>query len=675
MEGRKDPPKVSQVRKLESFVIKLSEEEISMFLLVLKTIMSQVPAPKDARKSYLKEVEVRLRHNGVDFLAKSRSFPTFGLKLLSQDRNGFPISGFKKQPGKIYPALFSWYWSELDRLSVVSKPTKADVLRAQRVLCVLSFAKMIKTSSVNQIRKSLEDFESRVTSGPTPKSSNLDKGASPTESGIFISQRFGRFDTQRAFNYPSIGKEDSQKYVPDPSLPDTPESYFAQGCPSLQEVVGDFVELDKLPQYVDLDSISTKPSALREEPAFPEWFDTQFWGGIRRAVERQRGVDYKDRLFGLKKPPYGRVHVLTESAGKLRLILPYNTPFVHSTGLFARCRAYLRGIKGDYSENQAAGHRYVQRGTGLRDGEKNISADLSNFSDDISAEALTFGLRSLDLQELESYLFNLPVSLPNGKIITPKKLLMGLKGCFEFSTLLHHYVVRRKGITKYAMCGDDFYFRGNLDTYLDAISQSGWSLNRGKTVVSATAAVFCGEYYWLGHRVSPRVPKVSSFFRNGKLADTTVLFSSTRDTIVSLNQIYNRRSVARVIGPFIRLLRSRWKLCIFPELPAKLRGLGMKPSRPGRGLLKVLKKRAVLRCSLLSIGRLKEEIPRHRWFGIPVELSPSGIQREFPDFPALLKRGAVRLDVPKTRKGRKDVDALDIYDVLEWYYNDVRYEF
>lgn len=656
MEDHNGSTKDYQVRKLGTFVRKLGDEEIKMFLVVLGALMAQVPAPRDARKSYLKEVEVRLRNNGADFLSKSRSFPTYGLKLLGRDRDGFPIVGFKRQSGKIYPALFSWYWSELERLSEVSKPSKGDVLRAQRVLCVLSFAKMIKTSSVGQIKKALTDFEERVKTVP-PKKENRSWTDGDRESG----------DERPDPSQLTTGEGEAGK----------PEEFFSKDCPSLMETLNTDVQLDLLPQYLDLGSLSTKPSALREQPAFPNWFETQFWGGIRRAVERQQGKDPTGPLFGFKDPPYGRVHVLTESAGKLRLIVPYNTPFVHSTGLFARCRALLCSVRGDYCTNQAGGHRFVQAGTCLRDNKLNISADLSNFTDDTSPEALSFGLRSLDLVDLNSLLFKLPISLPNGKLITPSKLLMGLKGCFEFSTLLHHYFVRRGGIQQYAMCGDDFFFRGDLDTYLESIKYSGWSLNRSKTVVSATAAVFCGEMYWFGYEVSPRVPKVSSCFQsNGKPAKASILFSVVRDTIVSLNQIYSRRSVARVIGPFIHLLRKRWKGGIFPELPAKLRGLGMKPSRPGKGLLSYLEKPAILRCSMLSIGNINEDLPRHRWFGIPIELAPGEIQREFPDFPALLRRGAVRLDVPRSPpRVPKDISALDISDVLEWYYNDIRYDF
>lgn len=640
MGEKKVSTTMNQVRKLGSFVRKLGDEEINLFLVVLGALMAQVPAPRDARKSYLKEVEVRLRNNGADFLAKSRAFPTFGLKLLGNDRDGFPIQGFKQQSGKIYPALFAWYWSELERLSKVSKPNKADVLRVRRVLTVLSFAKMIKTSSVSQIRKALEGFEERVV---------MPKPEIPDYSELDIAD-FAR------------------------NLVSAEEKYF-NTCPSLKDALGCDVDLDTYPGYMDLGSVSTKPSALKESPAFPYWFEPQFSWGFQRTIMRMRGEDVDPPLFGFKPPPYGRVHVLTESAGKLRLIVPYNTPFAHSTGLYSRCRALMRETRGDYSENQAAGHRFVNEEMSRGNGLMNVSCDLSNFSDDISQEAIVFGLREIGLYDLESYLFELPISLPNGKVITPRKLLMGLKGCFELSSVLHHHCVRSAGISRYALVGDDLFFRGDINTYLSNLSSYGWKLNRSKTVISKTVAVFCGEMFWFGKRVSPRVPKVSSCFHDGKRRKASELFSVTRSGFLLLNEFYNRRSVATVMSPFVQLLRKSWKGIIYPTFPAKLRGLGAKPYRQGHGLLSALKRPAINRMACLSIGIARDRIPQHRWFGIPVELNPSEIQREFPDFPALLSEGAVSLDIPKPSKGRKkDISALDDLNVLEWYYDDVRLE-
>jgi hypothetical protein len=651
----KEPRSPKQVRKLESLVRKLSDEEIKTFLVVLGALMAQVPAPKDARKSYLKEVDNRLRNNGVNFLTKTRSFPTFGLKLLGNDRKGFPIDGFKPAAGKIYPKLFAWYWAELDRLSKVSKPSKIDAQRAQRCLVVLSFAKMIKCSSVNQIKKALSDFEARV-----------------VEKSVEQSQDTLPEFTREEPASDGLGSVDVEE--------DKGEPLSTTFAASILEVLNVNIDLETLPSYLDLASLSTKPSALKDDPSFPDWFSTQFVGGIQREIFKQTQADQyeiTEPAFGYKNPPFGRVHVLTEAAGKLRVILPYNTPFVHSTGLYARCVAINSATSGDYSRNQSKGHSFVQRENAKLNDKWNVSADLVAFSDNLKPEVSSFGLRSIGIPDVAGLVFNLPVLMPNGKTIIPKVLLMGLKGCFEFTTMLHHYVVRMARISNYAMCGDDLYYKGNLesiDRYIARIQDAGWSLNRQKTVISKTTAVFCGEMYWCGHEISPRVPKISSIYPGGRLTSAGIIFSVLRDAIANLNKIYSRRSVSRVISPLLHLLRSKWKGVILPELPAKLRGLGMRPCKPPKGLFKALRNKATLRCSLLSVGILQEDRSSNRWFGIPIELNPSGISQEFPDYPALLRRGAIQLDVPDKSNSafKKDISSLTDLEVYEWYYDNIR---
>jgi hypothetical protein len=90
-------------RNLSRSVVKLSAEEVNTFLTVFTALMQQTPCPKDARKCYLMETKKRLHANGVEFLSKARVFPTLGLKLLGKDLTGFPVKGFKKQAGQIYP--------------------------------------------------------------------------------------------------------------------------------------------------------------------------------------------------------------------------------------------------------------------------------------------------------------------------------------------------------------------------------------------------------------------------------------------------------------------------------------------------------------------------------------------------------------------------------------------
>lgn len=627
-----------ETRKLSNSIRKLSDEEIKVFLEVLNALMQGVPVPKDARKRYLKEVENRLRNNGVDFLSKSRVFPTYGLKLLGRDTTGFPIKGFKVAEGKQYPRLFAWYWAELERLSKLDKPTKRDANRAQRVLVVLSFAKMIKMSSVNQIKKSLTDFEARITDEESKTPDDVAKG------------------------------EDS---IMDPSS--SKEHTFFDDAPSLKEILGYDVNLRSLPSYVDFDSISTKPSALKDKIALPEWFAGQFM--------RIAGT-FEDTVIsvpqGLKPPPYGKVNVITESAGKLRLIVPYNTPFVHSTGLYARCRAILNCIPQDCSVNQAKGHQLISEltrpGT-IGPDDSIISADLDAFSDNTSTAGIKFGLSQIGLNGLEDFLLNLPINSYNGKEIIPKKLLMGLKGNFEMSSVLHNYAVKLAGIRRYALCGDDLVYSGSIEPYMASIDTFGWSINRSKTVISKTAAVFCGEMYWFGFRISPRVPKVHSVYSNGKLRRASVIFSTMRMTIASLNTIYKRKVVAKIISPFRLLLRRKWRGVVIPNLPSKLRGLGMKPARNSKGLLGLMKNKAILRVCLMSIGIESSQVSKNRWFGLPIEITPSQIQKEFPDFPALLSKGAVSLRSVKAKPALvKNVDSLELYQALEWYYDDVRLE-
>jgi hypothetical protein len=599
--------------------------------------MQGVPAPRDARKSYLKEVENRLRNNGVDFLSKSRVFPTYGLKLLGCDTTGFPIKGFKTAEGKVYPRLFAWYWAELERLSKLKQPRAEDALRAQRVLVVLSFAKMIKISSVNQIKKSLTDFETRVTDQKSKTSEEVTKNVEASQ----------------------------------PPSSDDSNIKLLEDLPSLKEILGYSFNLETLPKYTDFNSFSTKPSALKQEIALPEWFAGQF---IRIAGNFQRTITSVPP--GFKPPPYGKICVLTEAAGKLRIILPYNTPFVHSTGLYSRCRAILNELDGDCSINQAKGHGLISQltkpSTLKGSSDSIISADLDAFSDNTSTAGICFGLSQIGLRGLDDYLLNLPVNLPNGKEITPKKLLMGLKGCFEMSSVLHHYAVKLANIERYALCGDDLVFTGKIEPYEASISTFGWSINRSKTVISKTAAVFCGEMYWFGYRVSPRVPKVHSVYINGKLRKASAIFSTMRMAIESLNTIYNRKRVRAIMRPFFYLLRRKWKGVIIPSLPSKLRGMGMKSAKTCK-LVELMEHKPTLRVCLMSIGIERQLVSQNRWFGLPIEIAPDAIQRELPNFPALLSKGAVSLRVPDVGKPIvKHVNTLDLFQALEWYYLDTR---
>jgi hypothetical protein len=355
--------------------------------------------------------------------------------------------------------------------------------------------------------------------------------------------------------------------------------------------------------------------------------------------------------FGFKDGPYGDVKCLAECAGKLRIIVAYNSPFVHSTGIYSRSRDILNGIPNDCSLEQAKGHAYIQRETArghVRKSDPIVSGDLVAFSDNVNPFGIMFGLDGINLSRLVDYLLTLTITLPNGNVILPDKLLMGFKGAFELCSALHHYLVRLYVTKNYMLCGDDIVGRFPLETYRKAVSTFGWELNRQKTVVSHTAAVFCGEMYWFGHRVSPRVPKVHAVYNNGKLRKAAVLFNVFRDSVKNLNPIFNQRAVRRILRPLLHLLRKRWKGVLLPTVPVKLRGLGMKSAKTTK-LLSLVKNKATQRVLLMSIGIERQDVSMNRWFGLPIELVPDGIQIESPYYPALLKK---RCCQPASNKGK-----------------------
>lgn len=159
-------------RNLKRSVVKLSTEEVNTFLVVFAALMQQTPCPKIARKAYLGEMRKRLRANGVGFISSARAFPTLGLKLLGNDLSGFPVEGFAKQSGQIYPSFLAWFWQDLTRLSKIKRPNKADAVSARKILTVLSFSRMIRISSLKQLRTSMKNFIGRMES---PTESENDK--------------------------------------------------------------------------------------------------------------------------------------------------------------------------------------------------------------------------------------------------------------------------------------------------------------------------------------------------------------------------------------------------------------------------------------------------------------------------------------------------------------------
>jgi hypothetical protein len=597
-------------RGLERSVVRLSDREIKLFLSVLAALMRQVPCPKEARNSYLREIKKRLQFNGVGFISDARVFPTLGLRILGKDTLNLKCN-FKLKPGQIYPSLLAWYWRELVNLSSIEKPSKVDAVYARKILSVLSFARMIRVSSLNLLKKSMKDFLYNM-ENPTSESSG------------------------KPFTFnPAI------------SLGFSNEQFVCELGPS------------------DFSNISVKPSALKGDRKIPMHHPSEigFADGTEDRYEAVEAIYYKG--------PYGNVRILTENGGKTRTIVPYNSPFVHSVSLYKHVRKLLNLLPQDVSIDQKRGHDIV-RGWSANE-HSTVSADLTAMTDRLSPKLLVHFLNSMNLRELVDYLFNLPVIAPNGVIITPQVLLMGFKGNFELGSLLHHWYVKRMKILDYVMCGDDLAFQGNLEDYETKLYLLGPSINRNKTVVSTSVSIFCGEYYWKGHCITPCAPKLHSMFsKNKKVASATIVFSCVRMAISRLSTTYKASVVWRITREMRKLLRERWPSYIGINLPVKLRGLGYPNLTSKRtSLIRLLMKTANFKTAALSVGVIREIPERTRWFGLPIQIDES--PRLVVSFiPSLLKSG-VSFDIIKMRKApKKDIQSLDLYDILRWYYDDIR---
>jgi hypothetical protein len=609
ISSKKDSKKTDVNRDLRRSVVKLSTEEVNTFLVVFAALMQQTPCPKEARKSYLSETKKRLRANGVGFISSARAFPTLGLKLLGKDYTGFPVKGFKKQSGQMYPSYLAWYWQELKILSLVKKPTKNHAKYARKLLTVLSFARMIRMSSLNHLKSAMKNFMYRMEN-------------------------------------PSKDPDDAPCTFDPAVMLDVSEDNFV--CSS---------------GPIDYTCISTKPSSLVNKIQLPSSLpdDLCFAKDTEGFLDLFMATYYSG--------PYGNVKILTENGGKTRVIVPYNSPFVHSVSLYRHVRKLLSSLKEDVSLDQSIGHRACKQWS--REGKSIVSADLTAMTDLLSPKLQIHFLRSMNLAKLVRYLYNLTVIAPNGKRITPKVLLMGFKGNFELGSLIHHWYVKSRGITSYVMCGDDLAYQGNLDTYESELEILGPPLNRSKTVTSKTVAVFCGEYYWMGHTVTPCAPKLHSFFSNHtkKVASATIVFSSLRNIVKSLSMTYRASAVWRITRILRSLLRRRWVSYIPWCLPSKLRGMGYQ-NRTG-SLLALLEVKACRKTACLSVGVEKIQVERQRWFGFPIQIDQ--LPQPVGCFLPSLLFGGVSFDIVKPGKARrKDVSKLDLADVLCWYYDNQR---
>jgi hypothetical protein len=379
--------------------------------------------------------------------------------------------------------------------------------------------------------------------------------------------------------------------------------------------------------------------------------------------------------------PVARVSVLPEPGGKTRVITGYNG-LINATNAYDIASRVRECIHQDVSLDQSSGHRWLAENTKISKIAYDrylISADLSAFTDNLHFELFLPTLEVLGMRDFGA-IAQSPIYVGE-KVVSPLRLLMGLRGTFEVASVVHHGLVQTSGISDYVLCGDDLLFAdvglSMFRRYRDKINGSGLKLNESKTIVSRFGGIFCGEAYMLGHRITPaRLPLFTLF--SPELSDTQV-FRSGGTVIQNVRSAKLTKPVTKIlIGSVIALLgrQKRFRRRPLPiDLPAKLGGLGGRVAVKG-GLLEIisrLKNRA-----FATVPRPRDEpdcyqtrryVP-YAWGDKPLVIKWN-FRYEILTFsaPNLLVEGGYKRGGRRPSVSEPLLQLKDMLSILEYYYS------
>jgi hypothetical protein len=568
----------------KSFKLVQSEKlQITEFLNYQRSLLSSLGCPVQAIKSYISTLGTRICSERAGFLKLHRGLFIQGLKILGNDQTSF--QGWKMKG--IFPRLYHWVFTEISAISQQWNGSPLQVSRVRGLLSVLYGARCLKLAhGRSALNKALSDFRSRVELVALP--------VGEMDDYRFILEKL-------EFRFKLINQGNS----------------FPNGA------------------NFDLSRRTQKPNKLwkTREHLMPQCvFDAHCL-----AQDWNSNAGFNTPLTPpsafVDGGPIGIVNILTERAGKTRVICGYNG-YVNSSDLYDRCRSYLDTTKEDCSRDQTLGHSHAQllsgvgryypekvirvpkplstkvprnqseskRTLSLRHlfsrpvekpadvdymeiplGSKILSADLSAFTDNISKGTYTGALQFLKCMNLMGPMFSSEVALPSGETITPKAALMGFKGCFDVASMIHHAVLPVEA--NYRVCGDDFVGVIPPELYESLVGRVGLELNRSKTLWSSDTAVFCGKCYKTGLDITPFVPALY----NITSSKTTESVESARS---ALDNGYlfpaQFRELCRIVKTRSLSLLKGVKVSF--ELPSKLGGFCTRTG-PSRSLLTLLHER------------------------------------------------------------------------------------
>jgi hypothetical protein len=508
------------------------------------------------------------------FLAQTRNYPIFGLRLLggdvSSDRTTREMFGNmrlrKNADGVEIPIFMSWYWNRLWDLGKLKHPTKRDSIEASRILSVLSFSKMLVIDSKKARQRAMNDYSERI------KNRNgrfLLEMTMRDDEPLYVDMvkflnRYGSFNQGKRFKFdrrsyslkPLVGKK--------PYRPPVPPAY---GYPS---AVATLIPYDE--------NGSLKPNNL---------------------------VNVINRFYYDKEAFDARLCIIAEPGGKYRGICPYTSPYAHSVNLYHRAKSVLNQIPGNCNYDQAAGHIVGRRMS--CNNKLKISADASNFTDTINVEYAAYMAKALGSSGAVHYHSRLRIKDFDGKVLTGCVPLMGWKGTFDLASVLLSYSFWRERSSfpkgKKVQCGDDYLGYGKLEDYQRAYEFIGCKLSKEKTIVSRTVTVFCGKMFWRGLEVTPVRLLMAGYSDRSRFIGK--ILDRARDFALRCN--YSRYPKRKIFRFLKKHLGSRYKGYLDFRLSSDLGGVPLYLG-PRLALVPYLENNIkALKCALCNIPYESED--------------------------------------------------------------------
>jgi hypothetical protein len=364
--------------------------------------------------------------------------------------------------------------------------------------------------------------------------------------------------------------------------------------------------------------------------------------------------------------PTGKTTVLGERAGKTRFITNYDGA-INSTNFYEKVTSWLHELPGDCSQDQSKGHKFAQSKSLEPSSDPILSVDLRSFSDNIHLNAVLPFLSELGCLEFRQVICS--EIIVGNRVIQPHHMLMGLKGTFELSSLVHHGIVLealtrsddRTGAKGYCLCGDDLIIRANarfLKSYEFLCSCVGLEINLSKTVSSADTCTFCGKVYHRGLDVTPVVPPLFTFRKgaNDFVVAAGSFISSLADRSKSVKTA--ARKLVLAYGKFYKNIRLPY------TLPSKLGGLGITLKSGPRGLLSILGPPSVRTWARFS---LEEDEPLEQ-ITVRYPASDPYIVKIASFCNNLVVRGATLRKKRKDKPCPRSMLLKDVCSCLEYYY-------